>query len=147
MNFILKITIILVTMISGPTKASELLNVKCGPLRGTKLTIVNGQTITQPESQIEPILLVDSDYPKKLISIWKPKLFGKDITEKFEATVIELSSDKVQAIEQDSNGLYSYTIFRENGTLFYTHHRLRSPFDEVPSLLSFVATCEIKTWR
>lgn len=137
----------LLVSVVRPSNAGQLLTATCGPLTGTKAILVNGKANTTPESQVAPIFFVDSERPQKLVSLWKSKLFDRETTDKYEATIVELSNEKLQAVELDSNGLYSYTIFLATGMLLYSHHRLRSLFDEGPSLLSFVGKCEIKVGR
>lgn len=139
--------LVLFAFVSGPSSAGQLLTATCGPLTGTKTTLVNDKPKTVPQSQVAPIFFVDSESPRKLVSLWKSKVLDKETTDKYEATIVELSNEKVQAIERDSNGLYSYTIFLSSGTLLYSHHRLSSLFDEGPSLLSFVGKCEVKVGR
>lgn len=107
--------------------------------------MANGKAHTASESKTPgPIFFVDSEKPQKLVSLWKMTLFDKETTDKYEATIIELSKEKIQAVERDSNGLYTYTIFLGTGTLLYSHHRLIAISDEGPSLLSFVGKCELK---
>lgn len=125
--------------------ASPTLTATCSPLVGTKVALVAGKAKTVADSKTPgPIFFVDSENPQKLVSLWRMELFGKETTEKSEATIIQLSKEKLQAIEHDWNGLYAYTIFFGTGTLLYSHHRLLSVADEGPTLLSFVSKCEIK---
>ena len=130
---------------SVPSFASQTLTATCGPLAGAKVTLVKGKAKTASDSMSPgPVFFIDSENPQKLVSLWKMKLFDKETTDKYEATIIESSNEKVQAVERDSNGTYMYTIFLRTGTLFYSHHRFLSVSDEGPSLLSFVGKCEIK---
>lgn len=131
--------------VSVPSFASQILTATCGPLAGAKVVLVKGKAKTAYDSKSPgPIFFVDSESPQKLVSLWKMKLFDKETTDKYEATIIESSNEKLQAVERDSNGLYTYTLFLRTGTLFYSHHRVLSVSDNGPSLLSFVGKCEIE---
>lgn len=146
MNQSLKAALFLAPVLfSFPSIASQTLTATCGPLAGAKVALVKGKAKTASDSKSPgPIFFVDSENPQKLISLWKMKLFDKETTDKYEATIIEFSKERLQAVERDLNGLYTYTIFLGTGTLFYSHHRFLSISDEGPTLLSFVGKCEIK---
>lgn len=144
-NLITAILFALVSLFSAPSFATQIFTATCGPLAGAKVALVKGKAKTTAASKTPgPIFFVDSENLQKLVSLWEMNLFDKETTDKYEATIIELSNERMQAVERDSNGLYTYTIFFRTGTLFYSHHRFQSVLDEEPSLLSFVGKCEIK---
>jgi hypothetical protein len=93
---------------------------------------------------VGPIFFIESSNPQKLISIWKQSVAGVESSDKYEATVVEFSPERVQAIEKDSFGLYIYTIFLKSGVVFYNHHRYQSLLDPGPTLLSFVGQCSVR---
>lgn len=141
---LIHLALIAVAFTSALASAGQVTTITCGPLSGIKVELVDGRANTVPETQVGPIFFIDSENPQQLISLWKTKLFDKETTEKYEAVIVESNNVKVHAIECDDSGLHSYTIFLKDGTLFYSFHRLRSPFDKGSTLLSYVGKCEVK---
>ena len=139
------LTFTLILFSSNSAWATPLLTAQCGVLQGVKLVEGEEKPNISPESHSgNPVLIVDSENPKKLISLWKSKLFDKETVDTYQASIVELSPSRLQAVEHDEYGLYSYTLFLDTGTLFYSHHRLLSVSDKSPSLLSFVGHCKVK---
>ncbi|WP_137886526.1 hypothetical protein [Pseudomonas sp. 2FE] len=142
----LHITLVTVLLWGGGTaSAAPLLTASCGKLDGTLLVASGDKPTVSPQSHSgNPILFIDSENPKKLVSHWKIKLFEKKSTTTYEAFIVEHSPTQLHAVEQDGNGLYAYTLFLDTGVLFYSHHRLQNIFGEGPSLLSLVGHCTVK---
>lgn len=140
--------LILLCSLSISSQAAALLSATCGPLSGTKVTMENGKVNITNQTKVAPVFLVFSENPTKLISIWKSNLFNIETTDTYEAKILEMTSEKIQAVELDSHGLNSYTLFLSSGLLLYSHQRLVSSLHELvpaldsnPNILSFVGVC------
>jgi hypothetical protein len=147
----LRFGLLLFCAFSITSKAATLLTATCSPLSGAKVVLDNGKVNITNQTQAGPIFLVTTEKPTKLISIWKFKRLDKETTETYEAKILDMTPEKIQAVELDSQGLYSYTLFLSTGLLLYSQQRLVSPLHELvpaldsnPNVLSFVGTCTIK---
>lgn len=138
----------LFAFLSSPSIAGQILTATCGALTGVKFAMVDGKAKPAPESHAAtPSFFVDSEKPSRLVSLWKAKIFDKETIDKYESNIVELSNERLQAVDRDSNGISTYTLFIQSGTLFYSYHRIHSILDKEPSLLSFVGHCNVQLAR
>src|SRR5690242_5711201 len=75
------------------------LSATCGPLTGIKLSSIEGKSVSEASSQVGPVFFIDASSPQKLISVWKVSALGVESSDKYEATVVEFSAERVQAVE------------------------------------------------
>lgn len=140
----------LITCLALPSGVigAPLLTATCGKLSGAKVTLEAGRPVTSSDSHSgNPILYVDSDNPRRLVTHWKSPISDKGPVSSYEAVVIELSETHLRAVERDFNGTYMYTLFLKTGELFYSHHREQSLVSAEASLLSFAGKCAVESKR
>ena len=117
------LTFTLILFSSNSAWATPLLTAQCGVLQGVKLVEGEEKPNISPESHSgNPVLIVDSENPKKLISLWKSKLFDKETVDTYQASIVELSPSRLQAVEHDE---YGHPSWDADNHLKMSHKRHR----------------------
>lgn len=122
--------------------AKQTFSAKCGEMKGTVLT--QEGTLVPSNKSGEVLFFVDSGQPSVLVSYW-PAIFGDKggKPERHESVVIQSSSERLTAMDQDAFGLFTYTFDLESKVLLLASERFVSLTSGKPDILALVSQCVI----
>jgi len=95
-------------------------------------------------SGVNPTFILDDEKPGKLLYIWGPAKWAKDVgieTKALEATIVSKTDAKITAVQVDDPRLgvvHMYSLYPSNGLVFYTQHRYLALSGGIPNSRLFM---------
>lgn len=129
--------------------AKPVLTVTCGEPTGIRYDQINGKIEKRDDgfSGVTPVFIVDDEKPGKLLFVWGPAKWAKNVgveTKALEAVVVSITDDKLTAVRIDDPAfgvVHMYSLYPEKGLVYFTQHRYLNAAGGIPSSSTFYSRC------